>query len=87
MSHEDATSPSAFRVAVKNIILALVAGTLVAAMATILFSLNGCSSPADPVIVPLVDGPCPPKHRCLFDSTGAVIAVVPDTCGCDGPIL
>jgi len=73
----------------------LIAAALAAAVAVTVFVVSQLTGCADPVSVP-VNQPCPPKRRCLFDSTGAPVVIrygdftptqwhVGDTCGCDGP--
>lgn len=79
-----------FKRVVANLLIFFAALVVAAALALVYFGMQGCTTPAEPVVAPLNDQPCPPKRRCLFDSTGAVIAVVPlapdDSCGCHAPV-
>lgn len=53
---------------------------VVAAVALSIATCGGCAAPPEPEECPECFT-CPPKRRCLFDSTGRVTVVLPDTCG------
>lgn len=88
--NDDSTDPATFASVVKRAFLFFLAVALAALLAFVWFNANGCTSPDEPIVVPVYDQPCPPKRRCLFDSTGAVIAVLPlaadDSWGCGATV-